>query len=339
MASPPLPPPISAESLYPGLNTDLCRFLDSVWSNRVSGPTGRRTIVRTSTGAVDYHYYQALVYRLYSRTATLPSDVRFEPMLGSFLKTIFRLNPRPEIQCERTDHLGQILEEAFGGHWIGNRFCTLSSRGYEDVLYTVTCQDRTYATEIKRARKLFSNTFYHCCLYPSGAVTHRVYLNVHPQFTAQVFSDLVGKWNTVFKQLVSNMKAAAPANQVRADSIILYVSSRDAATAIGVYLTRYQEQHVGCFAQGIPRTTEPLLNLIGVGVGAEPTRRLNFADDGAVDIVDEGGGSFGSLRSHLIALALLATLNADEDKRNFVRRVVQNFKVAKINPSEPWEQD
>jgi HopA1 effector protein family len=135
------------------------------------------------------------------------------------------------------------------------------------------------------------------------------------------------------------MKAAAPANQVRADSIILYVSSRDAATAIGVYLTRYQEQHVGCFAQGIPRTTEPLLNLIGVGVGAEPTRRLNFADDGAVDIVDEGGGSFGSLRSHLIALALLATLNADEDKRNFVRRVVQNFKVAKINPSEPWEQD
>jgi hypothetical protein len=316
-----------------GLNQDLCRFLDIVWSNRVSGPvTGpglSRSIVRSEDGRANYKHYMRMIYDLYSRGSSIPTDQDLDQEYERFLRTVFALQPRPEIQTERGERLGNLLQSFFGGYWQGGSFCKLSGNGYADLLLVASGP---------AIRKMLSNTFYHCRLFPDAPVSYRVYLNVHPKFTAAVFGHLVAKWPTVFKAIVSNIKAAPPSRRLRADSVILYVDGPMAVEALGVFLTRYQAINRGHFAHGIPRMTKPLGDLVGVGYGAEPTRTLTIHGDGSASIRNEEGGSFGSLRSELIALALCATLNAGEDKRNFVRRVSQHLRAADIDPGAPWEQ-
>ena len=233
------------EGNRPQLSAELARFLDLVWSNRariaLSGP---------GTGGK--------LYGLYARrpNAQLPATAA---QVLPFLKRLAPLCQQPiaqpygiqgfDLGIEISDCI-ECIEDAESE---GN----MDDEGIQGLLW-----DLGY-------------TFYHLPITSNSPAGARIYLNVTVAFSVDVMTfvlDLVARFPDALKA-----KLAGPCN-VRADRIVIWVTSLERIDAILAALAEYQQMHRAFFMDGIPRLCKQVMlagrgKLRGVGIASEPARQ------------------------------------------------------------------
>lgn len=304
-----------------GMSHDLQRFVDLVWSHRKNNVTGT------------YSAKNVKAYRLYTRSHKTPG-IGSADMI-QFFQTLRTFPQVPEIQCSVTnpkDSLGKYLRNYFNAKRAASGFAELAATDFQDLCDEVQTEPQLC--------KALSRTFYHFRRF-RGKAMERIYLHTKPREAANVMGH-------VLRQMVrrpnahpglSNAKTSAPSSSARYDSIVIYLQNTQALDAALTEIANYQQAgNRHRFEHGSSRTTRVInshggIELVGVSTGAEPPVKIIPHNDDLV--LHPGGSSFGSYRSLLIDFALKNTLAKNEDKPQFVLRVVNYFRAAGIDPKAP----
>jgi hypothetical protein len=173
----------------------------------------------------------------------------------------------------------------------------------------------------KKARRTFFR--FQRANWDPAAIKERVYVNANADKATELMRHLV-------QQVVDNpqrfpgvemAKISGPdAVSGRAENIVLYTTSDEAAARVTQELARVQQRHPDWFKQSVPQMTEPVLP--GVARGSEPD----------TDIPNQ---SFGSLRALVISGALTEAVAKNLDRETFGRIVDERLKLAGVNPEQP----
>ncbi len=290
------------------ISPELRRFLDLVWSNRariaLSGP---------GTGGKLYGLYAKRPNVELPATAAqiLPFLRRLEPLCRQPIAQPYGIQGLdPELTVP---DLIAFIEDA-------ERDGTLDEKATQDWL------------------SHFGYTFYHLPRSSSAPAGARIYLNVTAAFSVEVMTfvmlDLVARFPDALKA-----KLAGPCN-IRADRIVIWVTSLDRIDAILVALAGYQRTHRAFFMDGIPRLCKEASLpgrggvLRGIGIASEPAAR------------DGRPMSYGKSRTNVIFQALDEVLGNNRDwwtlrgpdamaaKGDFIASVAVRLRQAGIDPAQ-----
>lgn len=299
---------------------DLMRMLDLVWSSRLNHKTN-------TIGAGNADVY-ALYNRILKNWSYTPSGIM------PLLQGLAGIHHPVEVQCsiaavpgqKGEDLIGYNLRRYFGATRGASGFALMTPLNFQRLVHHLqTTQDGGLMS-------LLSETFFHY-RRSLGDAQWRIYLHVLPDYRAQVMRWVLANIWTI--PGCSNAKVGGPAKESRADNIVIYLRDQPTTEVALRALRSYQmrEDDRKQFEHGVPRMVREVTDLVGVGTGAEPA--VGLARFGDVLVMRNRASSFGSYRQALIELALKVTLNKNQGKDVFIRRVVSYFHAAGIDPAHP----
>lgn len=178
----------------------------------------------------------------------------------------------------------------------------------------------------------YTTRFLYFELFP-GPAKCRLYLNVGLDFISVVAHGILKYVNKTPNHGLLDFKIAGPAAVLsRRDVFVVYFRTKEAAQAMGQFFLT--PEYAPLFRPAVPEMTSQLANGIGVSTGAEPVQQKTGMG------LDDGK-SFGTIRSELIAMAML---NFNENRgqlgndfETFKRFVCLAFKSYGLDPMNPGD--
>jgi hypothetical protein len=129
----------------------------------------------------------------------------------------------------------------------------------------------------------------------------RLYLNLSADGRGAHFAAIV---DSVYDhEGFHSSKVSCPGSAPRNDTALLYLADKAAVNVAVDRLKAFQKSHVGAFLPALPRLTEPVAGLVGVGYGMEPPSYAVIRQSGNYYKL-RAAMSFGWWRSALIFMAL-----------------------------------
>ncbi len=184
------------------------------------------------------------------------------------------------------------------------------------------------------ASKYFTDFLY---FNVGGNPACRLYLNVKLASIPAILGHVCEYMGKQKDHGISAFKCACPyAAPGRADSIVVYCVSKGAAEKLGRHMLTFADS----YNPGVPGMTTRLDPRLGVAIGAEPEWQATGMDKNP-DGYPESAQSFGSIRSQLIAMAIL-NYNANSGSYGtgfdvFKRFVCAAFRGYGLNPMQPGD--
>lgn len=319
------------------MHSDLEKWLNEVWQKRneiFKGFTQTGRAIHQQP--IENHKGVGRIYSMYTKGETAGAGTASGDSAGlpAFLLDVAKFVERRQAICEIQSR----------GLWPVSAEGLINLANGKSLTWSWEPRDADDAGEFVISPESVVYGFIHVrhkINYARKGIDQRIYLNLAADGRGAHFTAIV---DAVYDHDgFRSSKVSCPGSPPRNDTALLYMAGEPAVKFAIDRLREFQKTVPGAFLPGLPRLTNPVPGLIGVGRGMEPPPYAVIRQSGEYYKL-RSSMSFGWWRSALIFMALDRTYWSREGQSDsqrcaaFKRRAAKYFRAAGIDPDNPSVQ-